>query len=107
MPRGKKELAEQVIPKLREVEVEVGRGKTVANGGQEDRCDEAFDTLLEANGALRTVAAALQHDPNAQSPGIPAPQRAATDARKLPPPPPPRWLRMMPEAPRAAIVFVA
>ena len=33
MPRGKKELAEQVIPKLREVEVEVGRGKTVANGG--------------------------------------------------------------------------
>jgi putative transposase len=29
MPRGKKELAEQVIPKLREVEVEVGRGKTV------------------------------------------------------------------------------
>ena len=30
MPRGKKELAEQIIPKLREVEVEVGRGKTVA-----------------------------------------------------------------------------
>jgi len=30
MPRGKNELAEQVIPKLREVEVEVGRGKTVA-----------------------------------------------------------------------------
>ena len=29
-PRGKKELAEQIIPKLREVEVEVGRGKTVA-----------------------------------------------------------------------------
>lgn len=28
MPRGKKELAEQIIPKLREVEVEVGRGKT-------------------------------------------------------------------------------
>jgi hypothetical protein len=26
MPRGKKELAEQIIPKLREVEVEVGRG---------------------------------------------------------------------------------
>ena len=26
---GKKELAEQIIPKLREVEVEVGRGKTV------------------------------------------------------------------------------
>ena len=30
MPRGKKELAEQIIPKLREVEVEVWRGKTIA-----------------------------------------------------------------------------
>ena len=30
MPRGKPEQAEQIIPKLREVEVEVGRGKTVA-----------------------------------------------------------------------------
>jgi putative transposase len=30
MPRGKPEQAEQVIPKLREVEVELGRGKTVA-----------------------------------------------------------------------------
>ena len=30
MPRGKKELTQQIIPKLREVEVEVGRGKTVA-----------------------------------------------------------------------------
>jgi len=29
IPHGKKELAEQIIPKLREVEVEVGRGKTV------------------------------------------------------------------------------
>jgi putative transposase len=29
MPRGKKELAEQIIPKLREVEVGAGRGKTV------------------------------------------------------------------------------
>jgi len=29
MPRGKKELAEQTTPELREVEVEVGRGKTV------------------------------------------------------------------------------
>ena len=31
---------------LREVEVEVGRGKTVANGGQEDRCDGA-DVLVK------------------------------------------------------------
>ncbi len=30
MPRGKPEQAEQIIPKLREVEVELGRGKTVA-----------------------------------------------------------------------------
>ena len=29
MPRVKKELAEQITPELREVEVEVGRGKTV------------------------------------------------------------------------------
>ena len=34
---------------------------------------EAFDTLLEANGALRAVAAALQHDPAAQCLGLPAP----------------------------------
>ncbi len=31
---------------LREVEVEVGRGKTVPNGGQEDRCDGA-DVLVK------------------------------------------------------------
>ena len=30
MPRGKPEHAEQIIPKLREFEVELGRGKTVA-----------------------------------------------------------------------------
>ena|GEM_PF-1481161 len=29
MPGGKKELAEQITPELREVEVELGRGKTV------------------------------------------------------------------------------
>ena len=29
MPRGKKELAEQITPELREVEVDFGRGKTV------------------------------------------------------------------------------
>ena len=34
---------------------------------------EAFDTLLEAKGALRAVAAALQHDPATQLLGIPAP----------------------------------
>ena len=30
MPRGKAEQAEVIIPKLREAEVELGRGKTVA-----------------------------------------------------------------------------
>jgi transposase len=30
MPRGKAEQAEAIIPKLREVKVELGRGKTVA-----------------------------------------------------------------------------
>ena len=34
---------------------------------------EAFDTLLEANGALRAVTAAHQHDPATQCLGIPAP----------------------------------
>jgi putative transposase len=29
MPRGKQEVAEQIIPELREAEVELGRGKTV------------------------------------------------------------------------------
>lgn len=32
MPRGKTEQAENIIPKLREVELDVGRGKTVAEG---------------------------------------------------------------------------
>ena len=32
-PRGKKEQAEQIIPKLREVEVAAGRGKTVGEVG--------------------------------------------------------------------------
>jgi hypothetical protein len=30
MPRGKAEQAEVIIPKLREVEVDLGRGETVA-----------------------------------------------------------------------------
>ena len=34
MPRGNPEQAEQIIPKLREVEVELGRGKTVAEAAK-------------------------------------------------------------------------
>ena len=40
MPRGKKELAEQIIPKLREVEVEAER-QDRRGGGQADWRDEA------------------------------------------------------------------
>ena len=58
MPRGKKELAEQIIPYATSVEVEVGRGKTVANGGQEERCDRA-DVLVK--GRRRTAAAEKDH----------------------------------------------
>ena len=47
MPSGKKKPAEQIIPYATSVEVEVGRGKTVANGGQEDRCDGA-DVLVKS-----------------------------------------------------------
>ncbi len=35
MPRGKAEQAEVIIPKLREAEVELGRGKTVAEAVKE------------------------------------------------------------------------
>jgi putative transposase len=34
IPRGKQEQAEQIIPKLREVEVEFGRGKTVTEAAK-------------------------------------------------------------------------
>ena len=50
MPRGKKEPAEQIIP--------YAPRRTAKR--------KAFDTLLEANGALRAVAAAHRHDPAAQ-----------------------------------------
>ena len=42
MSRGKKELTEQIIPKLREVEVEVGRGKTVAESVKQIGVTERF-----------------------------------------------------------------
>jgi len=43
MPRGKKELAEQITAELREVEVEVGRGRTVLEavkqiGAMQQKC---------------------------------------------------------------------
>jgi hypothetical protein len=43
MPRGKKELAEQIITKLREVEV--GRGKTVAEAVKKIGVTAAFPCL--------------------------------------------------------------
>ena len=48
MPRGKKEPAEQIIPKLREVEVEVGRGKTVAESVKRLLADAELDSALRA-----------------------------------------------------------
>ena len=36
MPRGKSELAEQIIPKLREGEVEAGTGKSLEVVDEED-----------------------------------------------------------------------
>jgi hypothetical protein len=47
MPRGKAEQAEVIILKLREVEVELGRGKTVAEAVNEDRRDGADPLPLE------------------------------------------------------------
>ena len=47
MPRGKRELAEQIIPKLREVEVEVGRGKTVAESVKKIGVTEQTYSLKE------------------------------------------------------------
>jgi len=50
MPRGKAEQAEVIIViilKLREVEVELGRGKTVAEAVNEDRRDGADPLPLE------------------------------------------------------------
>ena len=52
MPRGKKEPAEQIIPYTESVEVEVGRGKTVANGSQEDRCDGADGLVKRRSSTL-------------------------------------------------------
>jgi hypothetical protein len=45
MPRGKKEPALQIIPKLREVEVEVGRCKTVAEAVKKIGVTEQADSL--------------------------------------------------------------
>ena len=47
MPRGKQESAEQIIPKLRVVEVEVARGKTVAESKKKDSGDRADVLPLE------------------------------------------------------------
>ncbi len=49
MPRGKHQERKNPpsrSPQSASVEVEVGRGKTVANGGQGDRCDGA-DVLVK------------------------------------------------------------
>ena len=46
MPRGKKELAEQISPRLREVEARWGEVRS-CRGGEEDRCDGADVLQME------------------------------------------------------------
>jgi putative transposase len=54
MPRGKKELAEQIIPKLREVEVELGRGKTVLEAVKKiDVTEQTYYRWKKRFGGLR------------------------------------------------------
>ena len=55
MPRGKKELAEQIIPYAASVEVEVGRGKTVV---------EALKKIGLAAQSLETEGLAMFLEPN-------------------------------------------
>ena len=55
MPRGKKELAEQIIPYAASVEVEVGRGKTVV---------EALKKIGLAAQSLETEGRARFSEPN-------------------------------------------
>ena len=47
MPRGKKEPAEQITPELREVEVEMGRGKTVLEAVKKSGVTEQTTPLEE------------------------------------------------------------
>jgi len=61
MPRGTKELAEQITPELREVDVEVGKGKTVAEAVKkigDVLMADIVDTAVGA-GSLKTLVAAV------------------------------------------------
>ena len=73
MPRGKKELAEQIIPHAASVEVEVGRGKTVAEAVKKMGVTECLTRCSRPTVLFCAVAAAHQHDPGAQCLGLPAP----------------------------------
>jgi putative transposase len=54
MPRGKVEHAEVILPKLREVEVELGRGKTVAEAVKKIGVTElTYDRWKKKYGGLR------------------------------------------------------
>ena len=54
MPRGKPEQAEHIIPKLREVEVELGRGKTVAEAVKKiGVTEQTYYRWKKKNGGLR------------------------------------------------------
>jgi len=54
MPRGKAEQAEVIIPMLREVEVELGRGKTVAEAVKKiGVTEQTYDRGKKKYGGLR------------------------------------------------------
>ena len=71
MPK-KRFTAEQIIPKLREAEVDQAKGRTVAHGLQEDRRDRANILLLaegirwSADGSGREVERAGKGEQTAQ-----------------------------------------
>jgi succinate dehydrogenase/fumarate reductase-like Fe-S protein len=57
MPRGKKERAEQITPELREVEVEVGRGKTVLEAVKKiGVTEQAYSDRRRSSGACGVIA---------------------------------------------------
>jgi len=74
MPRGKKELAEQITPQLREVEVEVGGGKTVLEAVKKIGVTEQTYSL----GRRSSVGGGRPYGPPARSPlGVSLPRLQA------------------------------
>jgi putative transposase len=82
MPRGKKELAEQIIPKLREVEVEVGRGKTVLEAVKKiGVTEQTYYRWKKKFGGLRIDQAKRLKDLEKENAGGASPADAAAEER--------------------------